>query len=58
LIITDTDANNNVVIDHVDFNCEIIMEGSGLNSQDGKSGAEVSIKVTVQDVTGTMYVRS
>jgi hypothetical protein len=58
LTISDTDSTNPVVIDHYDFNCEVILEGSGLNAQDGKAAAEVSIMVTIQDVPGIMLVRS
>lgn len=54
----DRDATNKVFLDYVDFNCEVTLEGSGLNSQDGKSAAEVSLMVTVLDVQGSLLVRS
>ena len=54
----DRDATNKVFLDYVDFNCEVTLEGSGLNSQDGKGAAEVSLMVTVLDVQGSLLVRS
>lgn len=58
LIVFDRDTKNKVVLDHHDFTCEIVLEGSGLNGQDGKSAAETSLKITVTDQEGTMVVRS
>lgn len=58
IIVFDRDAKNKVVLDHYDFSCEIILDGSGLNAQDGKAAAETSLMVTVTDQQGTMLVRS
>ena len=54
----DRDSTNKVFLDYVDFNCEVILDGNGLNAQDGKSAAEVSLMVTILDVSGSLFVRS
>jgi hypothetical protein len=54
----DRDATNKVVLDHYDFTCELVLEGSGLNSQDGKAAAETSLMITVTDQVGVMLARS
>lgn len=54
----DRDNTNKVVLDHYDFTCELTLEGSGLNSQDGKAAAETSLMVTVTDQQGVMLARS
>jgi hypothetical protein len=56
LIIFDEDADNEVVLDHVDFSCTITAEKS--NSIDGKKPAEFQVRVTVTKDVGTIFVRN
>jgi hypothetical protein len=58
LMLFDTDPTNPLAMDWINFNCEITLEGTGFNTIDGKTAAEVMLKVNILDQPGVMNVRS
>jgi hypothetical protein len=58
IMLWDRDASNNLVYDHYDFSCELVVDSGGINSQDGKASAEVTFMITVTDQPGTIQIRS
>jgi len=57
LVVFDKNASNNVVLDHRDFSCDIVVD-SGPGSQDGTGEAAIVILVTVTFEAGELLVRN
>ncbi len=55
LVVYDQYDENQVVFDHVDFSCEIQLDSSG--EVNGSDFSEISIKVTITDLPGTVLNR-
>lgn len=55
LVVFDEDPDNNVVMDHVDFTCEISVESGG--EVEGQNYSEITLNVRVTDEVGTLYLR-
>lgn len=56
LVVFDKRSANNVVLDHQDFSCDIVLE-SGPGGQDGQAAAAIVAMVTVTSDVGTVLVR-
>ena len=57
LIVFDKNTANNVVMDHRDFSCDIVVD-SGPGSQDGTAEAAIVLLVTVTFAEGELLVRN